>query len=83
MPDLSNYKPAPGTADFQSQFARWGDDVRVAQYVGIIICTVAPTVAVALRLYARQLYRTKFGLDDIFIIIALVCLALRIASTCD
>lgn len=72
MTDIKNFKPTPGSADFEEQFARWGDDVRIAQYVGVIICTVAPTLAVALRLYARQLYRTRFGLDDLFIIVALV-----------
>ncbi|KAJ5217016.1 hypothetical protein N7468_010024 [Penicillium chermesinum] len=82
MSDRSKYKPAPGSADFESQVARWGNDVRVAQYVGIIICTVAPTVAVGLRLYARHLYRTKFGLDDIFIIIALLIVIAETVSSC-
>lgn len=73
MPNSTRYVPAPGSEEYNRQFARWSDDERPQQYAGICICAAAATVAVALRLYAQRRYGKGWALDDLFIVVALVC----------
>lgn len=68
----SHYVPKPGSREYQDQMARYNEDQRPQQYVAIAICTVAPTLAVILRLYAQRVRRKQWGLDDLLIIVALV-----------
>ena len=68
----SQYSPRPGTLEYKEQLAEWSQDERPQQYTAIIICTVAPTFAVILRLYAQRVYRKAWGLDDLLILVALV-----------
>ncbi|KAJ6157843.1 hypothetical protein N7470_005435 [Penicillium chermesinum] len=81
MPNSAHYIPAPGSAEYNKQFQQWDADERPQQYAAIIICSVAATVSVALRLYAQRRYGKGWGLDDLFIIVAwLIVLAELIAS---
>lgn len=73
MPDSSKYVPTPGSDEYNKQLLLWDDDERPQQYAGIIICSIAATIAVILRLYAQRRYGKGWALDDLFIVVALVC----------
>lgn len=66
------YQPSLDGPAYAAQVPKWEQDERPQQYAAIAICTAAPTIAVAVRLYAQRVYRKAWGLDDLFIIIALV-----------
>ena len=72
MPYTDHYVPKEGTQEFNEQLKAWGDDSRPQQYAAIGITTLAATVAVIIRLYAQRVYRKGWGLDDLFILIAMV-----------
>lgn len=67
------FSPALDGPAYADQIPKWKDDERPQQYAAIAICTAAPTIAVAVRLYAQRVYRKAWGLDDLFIIVAMVC----------
>ena len=64
--------PAPGSAEYNIQIEKYDEDIRPQQYAAIIICTLAATLSVVLRLYAQQKYRKKLSWDDWLIVGALV-----------
>lgn len=66
--------PKVGSPEYEYQIRHYGDDERPQQYVGILICTIVPTLAVVIRVYAQRVYNKIWGLDDLFIIVALVCM---------
>lgn len=73
MPYTDDYVPKVGSKEFNEQLKAWGDDTRPRQYAAIAITTFAATVAVIIRIYAQRVYRKGWGLDDLFILIAMVC----------
>lgn len=72
MTYTDQYVPKQGSQEYNEQMNKWDEDRRLQQYVGIAITTSAATVAVIIRLYAQRAYRKGWGLDDAFILVALV-----------
>lgn len=64
--------PQPGSPDYNAQLVVYHRDIRPQQFAGILICSVAATIAVALRLYSQWVYRKQWALHDFLIVVALV-----------
>ncbi|KAJ5115751.1 hypothetical protein N7456_000099 [Penicillium angulare] len=61
--------------------SNWDESRQIQQYVAIAITTFAATVAVIIRLYAQRAYRKGWGLDDAFIVIALLIVYAEFVSS--
>ena len=64
--------PPPGSPDYNAQLMVYHRDMRPQQFAGILISSVAATIAVALRLYSQWVYRKQWALHDFLIVVALV-----------
>ncbi|KAJ5621493.1 hypothetical protein N7528_006276 [Penicillium herquei] len=74
MAYTDQYVPKEGSQEYKEQMNHWDEDCRPQQYAAIAITTFVATVAVAFRLYAQRAYRRGWGVDDAFILIALLIL---------
>lgn len=72
MTYTDQYVPKLGSREYDSQMSKWDEDRRPQQYAALTITTFAATIAVMMRLYAQRIYKKRWGLDDLFVIIALV-----------
>lgn len=72
MTYTAQYVPKLGSEEYISQMKRWDEDKRSQQYAAVAITTFVATVTVIIRLYAQRACRKGWGLDDLFITIALV-----------
>jgi hypothetical protein len=67
---------AAQTAAIQYQLEHWGDDRGPAIIAGSVVLVVVTAIAVALRLVAQKMIKTKFDVDDYLIVVAMVRLYL-------
>ncbi|KAJ6014749.1 hypothetical protein N7540_009340 [Penicillium herquei] len=74
MAYTDQYVPKEGSQDYKEQMNDWDEDYRPQQYAAIAITTFVATVAVFSRLYAQRAYMRGWGVDDAFIIVALLIL---------
>ncbi|KAJ5538735.1 hypothetical protein N7494_008214 [Penicillium frequentans] len=63
-----------GSQEYNSQMSKWDEDKRSQQYAAVAITAFAATIAVLVRLYAKRIYKKGWGLDDLFVTIALLIL---------
>lgn len=71
---------AAQTAAIQYQLEHWGDDRGPAIVAGSVILMVVTALAVALRLVAQKMIKTKFDVDDYLIIVAMASLHIKCRS---
>ncbi|KAJ6151530.1 hypothetical protein N7470_007127 [Penicillium chermesinum] len=76
------FTPSLDGPAYATQAQHWKQDERPQQYAAIAICTAAPTIAVAVRLWAQRTYRKSWGLDDLFIIVALLIVYAEVVASC-
>ncbi|KAJ5730496.1 uncharacterized protein N7483_005004 [Penicillium malachiteum] len=74
MAYTDQYVPKEGSQEYKEQMNHWDEDRRPQQYAAIAITTFVATVAVISRLYAQRTYRRGWGVDDAFILVALLIL---------
>ncbi|KAJ5998452.1 hypothetical protein N7451_006262 [Penicillium sp. IBT 35674x] len=74
MTYTDQYVPELGSQEYNSQMSKWDEDKRPQQYAAVTITTFAATIAVVMRLYAQRTYKKGWGLDDLFVTIALLIL---------
>ena len=67
--------PSPTEVQYMKQHIQ--DDKHQQVIISSAVCLVAVYLAVSLRFYARYIARVKYGMDDWFILMALVSQGLQ------